>query len=117
MRGSCRQRIGSHRAIPTSRDLSRWRFNDGWVIEPRWHIAAGNMLVARQLALAGHGIALLPDFLIADDLAGCKLETVLADHLHDEADAWLVSSRQRYRSPAVRAVLDALSAGELAQRD
>lgn len=109
--------LAGHRAIITSHELSRWRFADGWESELRWSIAAGNMVVAHQLALAGHGIALLPDFLIANDLATGRLSMVLGDYLHDEAEAWLVSSRQRYRSPAVRAVLDELTTDIFPRKD
>lgn len=101
--------LASHRAIVTNQSLARWRFSDSWATDLRWNIAAGNMLVAQQLALAWQGIAMLPDFLLTDDLANGRLIIVLADHLHDEADAWLVSSRQRYQSLAVRAVLSALT--------
>lgn len=101
--------LAGHRAIVTSKSFVRWRFADGWACEPRWNIAAGNMLVAHQLALAGHGVAMLPDFLMRDDLEQVRLVKVLENHLHDQADAWLVSSPQRYRSPAVRSVVDQLS--------
>jgi DNA-binding transcriptional LysR family regulator len=104
-------------AIVTTRSLARWRFADGWESEPRWSIAAGNMLVAHQLALAGNGIAMLPDFLMQDDLEAGRLTRILAAYLHDEADAWLVSSRQRYRSPAVRAVLDEMTTNILLDKE
>lgn len=100
--------LAGHRAIVTSASLARWRFADGWESDLRWNIAAGNMLVAHQLALAGHGVALLPDFLIGSDLKEGRLRVVLADYQRDEAIAWLVCSRQRYRSPAIRAMIEAL---------
>lgn len=100
--------LAAHRAILTSSALDRWRFADGSECQLRWSIAAGNMLVAHQLALGSAGIALLPDFLIRNDLAAGGLRTVLAGHWDDLADAWLVSSRQRYRSAAVRIVQDLL---------
>lgn len=109
--------LASHRVIVANHALARWRFADGWESELRWNIAAGNMLVAHQLALSGHGIALLPDFLIKDDLAQGRLHVILADQLHDEADAWLVSSRQRYRSQAVRVVLNELASDLIPRRD
>jgi DNA-binding transcriptional LysR family regulator len=101
--------LAGHRAILTSGALASWRFADGWECALRWNIAAGNMLVAHQLALAGGGIALLPDFLIESALQGDRLVPVLDDHWNDVADAWLVSSRMRYRSSAVRAVMEALT--------
>lgn len=109
--------LAGHRAIVTSQNLARWRFADGWESEPRWSIAAGNMLVAHQLALAGNGIAMLPDFLMQDDLEAGRLKRILADYLHDEADAWLVSSHQRFRSPAVRAVLEEMTTNILLDKE
>jgi DNA-binding transcriptional LysR family regulator len=102
--------LAAHRAILTSSALDRWRCADGWECQLRWNIGAGNMLVAHQLALGGAGIALLPDFLTHDDQTEGRLVPVLGDHWQDEADAWIVSSRQRYRSAAVRTVQDFLTA-------
>lgn len=39
----------------------------------------------RQLALAGHGIVVLPTFLIGDDLRAMRLRPLLADALDDTA--------------------------------
>ncbi len=103
--------LASHKAIVTNHTLATWRFVGGWECDLRWSIAAGNMLVAHRIALAGHGIALLPDFLIEQDVQSGALLPVLRDFWEDAADAWLVSSRQRYRSPAVRAVLEELTIG------
>jgi DNA-binding transcriptional LysR family regulator len=101
--------LSAHRAIVTSGALANWRFADGWDCAQRWNIAAGNMLVAHQLALKGIGIALLPDFLIDEDVKQGRLIPVLDDHWNDIADAWLVSSRTRYRSNAVKSVMEALT--------
>jgi DNA-binding transcriptional LysR family regulator len=60
--------LASHNAIVTSAALDTWRFDGGWECSMRWTIAAGNMLVAHQLARLAHGIALLPDFMLQDDL-------------------------------------------------
>jgi DNA-binding transcriptional LysR family regulator len=101
--------LAGHKAILTSPALASRHFADGWECSLRWNIAAGSMVVAHQLALSGHGIALLPDFLIEGDLQHGRLVPVLAEHWDDMADAWLVSSRVRYRSKAVRAVMEALT--------
>lgn len=102
--------LAAHRTIVTSSTLDRWRFPDGWECELRWNIAAGNMLVAHQLALGGAGIALLPDFLTRHDVDAGHLICVLGDHWKDEAAAWIVSSRQRYRSAGVRTAMEFLVA-------
>lgn len=100
--------VANHRAIVTSSGLTSWRFADGSECALRWQIAAGNMVVALDLVRLGHGIALLPDFIVRRELAAGALLNVLAEHVDDEADAWLVCSQSRYRSPAVKAVFDVL---------
>ena len=74
----------------------------------RWTIAAGNMLVAHQLARLGHGIALVPDFMLEADLEHGSLVRLLPEHPMEREDAWIVSSAQRYRSLAVQTVLNYL---------
>ncbi len=101
--------IAGHMAIVTSSALTTWRFADGWECPVRWQIAAGNMLAAHSLAKAGLGIALLPDFLVLQDLANGILVPVLTDYFSDKADAWLICSGARYRSAAVRAVFEVLT--------
>jgi DNA-binding transcriptional LysR family regulator len=66
------------------------------------------MLVARDLAASGGGITILPRFLVEDDLAAGRLTPVLADFPLPDAPAWIVATRQKHRSPAVRAVMDHL---------
>ena len=102
--------LPAHNAIVTSAALSTWRFADGSECPVRWKIASGNMLLAHQLALQDQGIALLPDFMLDDDLHRAQLIRILPDRELEEADAWIVSSRQRYRSAAVQAVLNFLVA-------
>lgn len=100
--------LASHNAIVTSAALDTWRFDAGWECTMRWTIAAGNMLVAHQLARLGHGVARLPDFMLAADLAQGSLVRLLPEYGLKQADAWIVSSPQRYRSLAVQTVLNYL---------
>ena len=108
--------IASHNAIVTSAALDTWRFDGGWECAMRWTIAAGNMLVAHQLARLGHGVALLPDFMLEADLEQGRLVRLLPEHPMEREDAWIVSSAQRYRSLAVQTVLNyRVEAGGLAE--
>lgn len=100
--------LGAHKAILTSAALDTWRFEGGWDCSMRWSIAAGNMLVAHRLALMGNGIALLPDFMIEADIARGDLTVVLNEFPMPAADAWIVSTSQRYKSLAVQTVLNGL---------
>lgn len=101
--------LAAHNGVVTSPALTSWRFADGWECSMRWSVAAGNMLVAHQLARLGQGIALLPDFMIKGDLETGALTPILPDHPMQQADAWIVSSAQRYRSLAVHTVLNHLA--------
>lgn len=101
--------LAAHRTIVTSPALDVWHLADDWNCEIQWTIAAGNMLVAHALAWLDQGIALLPDFLVNDDLRSGTLVTVLDDYVDDRADAWIVTSPQRYRSAAVKAVIEHLA--------
>lgn len=101
--------LAAHHAIVTSPALDVWHLAGNWHCEVQWAIAAGNMLVAHELARLDQGIALLPDFLVSDDLRSGALVTVLDDHVDDRADAWIVTSPQRYRSAAVKAVIEHLA--------
>ncbi|WP_050750747.1 LysR family transcriptional regulator [Paramagnetospirillum magneticum] len=101
--------LASHNAIVISAALDSWRFDGGWECSMRWTIAAGNMLVAHQLARLHHGIALLPDFMLETDLDLGTLIHLLPEYPMEQADAWIVSSPQRYRSLAVQTVLNYLA--------
>ena len=103
--------LAAHNAIVTSAALDTWRFDGGWECSMRWTIAAGNMLVAHQLARLDHGIALLPDFMLETDLEQGGLVRLLPEYPMEQADAWIVSSPQRYRSLAVQTVLNYLVGG------
>lgn len=100
--------LASHNAIVTSAALDTWRFDGGRECSMRWTVAAGNMLVAHQLARLDHGIALLPDFMLEADLEQGGLVRLLPEYPMEQADAWIVSSPQRYRSLAVQTVLNYL---------
>lgn len=97
-----------YNAIVSSSSLTRWHFTDGWEVPVNWQVAAGNMMVARELALSGHGIAILPDFMTVADLASGTLVRVLGGHKLKPSTAWIVATPQRHRSLGVRTVMDHL---------
>jgi len=100
--------LASHNGIVISAAHDSWRFYGAWECSMRWTIAAGNMLAAHQLACLDHGVALLPDFMLENDLAQGALVHLLPEYPMEPADAWIVSSPQRYRSLAVQTVLNYL---------
>lgn len=66
------------------------------------------MAVTRELALAGHDLAILPDFMIRDDLKMEVLIRVTEDRPLASATAWIVAAKQLHRFLAVRVVIDHL---------
>jgi DNA-binding transcriptional LysR family regulator len=62
--------------------------------------------VLRALALDGCGIALLPTFLVADDLHAGALREVLAGQLDGDPAVWVLHPSRRHVPLAVRACVD-----------
>ena len=60
----------------------------------------------RQAAVAGHGIALLPEPLIADDIRAGRLYRLLTDHPSDRQQAFVVYPSRRHLAPRTRVVID-----------
>jgi DNA-binding transcriptional LysR family regulator len=60
----------------------------------------------RKLALSGNGVALLPEWLIDDDLASGRLVSLLPEALFPPLELWLVWPLQRYQSAAARRFID-----------
>lgn len=79
-------------------------------VEPR--VRCGNSEWLRQCALRGMGVAMLPDFMIAADLAEKKLVRLLPDHIA-QPQKWLygIYLPNRYLASKVRLFLDAVEAG------
>lgn len=67
--------------------------------------ASTSMEGVLSAALAGLGIAQMPDFLAADGLASGRLVTLLDDHAPMET-FWLVWPQSAHRSPKLRAFID-----------
>lgn len=63
----------------------------------------------RRIALLGHGVALLPTYLVGEDLGSGRLVRVLGDALSLEASAFAVYPQSRHPSPKVRALIDHLA--------
>jgi DNA-binding transcriptional LysR family regulator len=97
--------LAAHDCIVTAATLDRWTFADGTEVRVHWRLSAGNIALARDAALGGHGIALLPRFLIAEDLAVGKLVQVLPDHPLPKAEATALYPRDRVPSIATKVLL------------
>ncbi len=88
-----------------------WRFNgpDGpHMVDVTSSFSANNAEVVRQAALAGHGIALLPEPQVLDDILGARLYRLLPDYPTDRTKAFLVYPSRRHLPPRTRVVIDFL---------
>jgi DNA-binding transcriptional LysR family regulator len=102
------ENLKDHYCIVTSPALDNWELADGRSIRVPWRLAAGTIAMAREAALGGHGVALLPRFLVVDDLAAGRLVQVLPDYPLLSADATALTPRDRTPSVAVRALVQHL---------
>lgn len=71
-------------------------------------IAANNGDFLHDMALAGHGIAVLPTFIVWQSLAAGKLAPVLKRYTPPGINAWAVYPQTRYLSQRARKLIDFL---------
>lgn len=64
----------------------------------------------RDAAVAGAGVAWMPDFYITEDLADGRLVAALEDYAAEPIGIWAVMPQHRQVSAKVRAAVDALVA-------
>ncbi len=86
-----------------------WQFRvDGERVKitPSGRLRANAGWAMREMALSGLGVALLPTFLVADDLESGALEVVLADQLDADIDLMAVIPHRKQVTAKVRAFID-----------
>ncbi|QKK19003.1 LysR family transcriptional regulator [Rhizobium indicum] len=87
-----------------------WRFRGkggSWIkAQGRSRLRLDSGEAIRDAALAGLGIALLPDFLVTDDLAAGRLRQILADLETDDAKIVTLYPDKRLLEPPVRRFID-----------
>lgn len=95
------------------RYLSNWPFKaengDTFVVGVSGRIEINSPLASRAAALAGLGFALIPDFVIADDLAAGRLVSLLDEFMPTGGGIYAVYPHRRYQPAKVRAFMDFLS--------
>jgi DNA-binding transcriptional LysR family regulator len=92
-------------------DSAVWHFNGPggpYQVEVSSPFAANNAEVVRQGALTGHGIALLPEPQVVEDILGARLYRLLPDYPTDRSQAFLVYPSRRHLPPRTRVVIDFL---------
>ncbi len=88
-----------------------WRFMDGdrmVTIHPRGRFKADNGTAIAAAALAGLGIAALPDFLVADHLASGALVRVMAKYPSPDAGLYVVRPPAAHPARKIRVLTDLL---------
>jgi DNA-binding transcriptional LysR family regulator len=92
-------------------DASPWRLmlSRGRAVRLSGDLQIDNGDALRRVALLGHGIVLLPTYLVGEDLAAGRLVRVLPDELALEASAFAIYPASRTPSPKVRALVDYLA--------
>ncbi|XXX80186.1 LysR family transcriptional regulator [Sorangium sp. So ce134] len=99
--------LASHTAVVTRPDLAHWHVG-GETVRVPWRMSTGNMIVTRDAAKAGLGIALVPEFLVSRDLEGGSLVRLLPEVELPVIQATALYTRAARRSVALRALLDDL---------
>jgi DNA-binding transcriptional LysR family regulator len=103
----------SHRCIVQDAEPSNanWHFagpGGPHTIDVVSTFSANNTEVVRQAALAGHGIALLPEPQVLEDILGARLYRLLPDYPTERSKAYLVYPSRRHLAPRTRVVIDFL---------
>ncbi len=93
------------------RDQGRWRFRHrgrSEVVEVDGPFRVNSPTAVRDLALAGHGVALVPAFVAAEALASGELVEILAGTVAFDWSIFALYPRRRHVSGRVRAFVDHL---------
>jgi DNA-binding transcriptional LysR family regulator len=93
--------------------LTSWRFRNGSEessVRVNWTLRTNLIYALRDAALAGAGIALVPDWLVARDVAAGRLRVLLAGYESEPTTVNAVFRRELRSSPRVRALLSVLTA-------
>jgi len=92
-------------------DSLAWRF-DGPDGTEEIHVAgpfrANNSEVVHRAVLAGHGIAMVPEALIIDDIRAARLVRLLPKHRSKREPAFVLYPSRRHLAPRTRVVIDFL---------
>lgn len=105
--------LGDHACLTMSghRAPARWEFRDGRraiTVEVRGRVAVNHLLVVRDLAIAGHGIARLPEPIGDVEVAAGRLRPVLARFAPPPYPWHAVYPSARHVSPKVIAFIELL---------
>ncbi len=77
-------------------------------VQVKSHVTVNVGSAARDLAVGGAGLALLPEYLVLDDIRRGRLVPLLGEYMMDYGGAFIVYPRSRYPSSAVQGFADRL---------
>lgn len=100
--------LAKHRSLvqlATAGDLETWTLGDESV-RVRSRLRCTSPTAVRALAVASSGIALLPDWLVRDDIAGGRLRRVLPDHETPLVGMWALHRIELREAARVRVFLE-----------
>jgi DNA-binding transcriptional LysR family regulator len=106
--------LASHDCLVYSQVASpqRWQFEaatGALEVEVEPCLAANNSLLLREAVLGGAGVAVMPSYLVRDDLAAGRLRPLLTGYRPVEFDIHALYPRPRQQSARVRAFVDHLA--------
>jgi len=104
---ACASDLSDHDAVVVLPGLDHWQVG-AEMVKVRWRLSTGSMSAVRVALLAGLGIARVPEFVVADDLATGALVRLLPDAPLPRATATALYARARTASPAIRKLLEEL---------
>ncbi|WP_438023332.1 LysR family transcriptional regulator [Sorangium sp. So ce233] len=108
--------LARHAAIVNRPELVQWKVG-GETVRVPWRMSTGNMIVTRDAARAGLGIAFVPEFLASHDLERGSLVRLLPDLDLPVIQATALYPRAASQSVALRTLLDDLLASRPIEAD
>lgn len=80
------------------------------IVQVRGALRVSAPLAVREAAMAGLGVAFLPEWLVAADLAEGRLRRILTSYVSNPITAWALYRSELRRSPRIRAFVDGVQA-------
>jgi DNA-binding transcriptional LysR family regulator len=92
-------------------DSTHWRFNgpEGPIdVTVAGQFRTDNSDVVRRATLAGHGVAMLPELQVVDDIRAARLYRLLPDYPSGRGQLFVVYPSRRHLAPRTRVMIDAI---------
>ncbi|WP_437834473.1 LysR family transcriptional regulator [Sorangium sp. So ce1153] len=103
--------LAKHNCILLSGQSVEWAFESGsetLTVPVSGNLVVDNVVVLRQALVDGLGLAMLPHFVVAADLAAGRLQRVLEGHVGQEISIFAVFPHHRHQPAKVRAFVELL---------